>query len=125
MWTMPHAKPQPATNSQEKTSGFPHYPHVLSIHTRRLPHYTCTDHPVFLTWRLRGSLPKGFVIPGQTCAEADRELDRATTGPLHVRKPEIAAIIAAAIRHRNNSDYQLHKNNARATHGPNSIQTLL
>jgi hypothetical protein len=70
---------------------------VTAFHVRKLPHYDPIDHPIFLTWRLSGTLPPGRFfhsrIPsGQVFLAMDRLLDNARTGPLHW-----IAILAAAI----------------------------
>ena len=75
------------------------------FHVGRLPHYFTVGHPIFLTWRLAGSLPENRVFPGVTTdARAfpimDRLLDTARTGPLHLRRPEFAGMAVEAIRYR-------------------------
>ncbi|HEV2522222.1 MAG TPA: transposase [Candidatus Acidoferrales bacterium] len=62
--------------------------------------------PVFLTWRLYGSLPKGFAghlrkWSGDTRKQflnADRILDAASSCPLWLRDPETAGCVERAIR---------------------------
>jgi hypothetical protein len=56
---------------------------------RRLPHWDVVDQPLFVTFRLHGSLPRQRVFPpevladsGQAFVAMDRLLDRGTTGPL-------------------------------------------
>ncbi|HMD69952.1 MAG TPA: transposase [Bryobacteraceae bacterium] len=61
-------------------------------------------HPIFLTWRLAGSLPANRAFPAVTTSGKaflimDRLLDSATTGPLHLRRPEFAGMVIQAIRH--------------------------
>ena len=59
---------------------------------------------MFVTWRLYGSLPPNRVFPEETTAGSafvamDSLLDHATSGPLHLRRPEIARVVVDAIRH--------------------------
>jgi REP element-mobilizing transposase RayT len=82
---------------------------------RRLPHFHEVGQPVFLTWRLHGSLPphRVFVSPlssGQAFMVMDRLLDQARTGPLHLRRAELAAMVVEAIQYRSDyrSQYELH-----------------
>jgi REP element-mobilizing transposase RayT len=101
-------------------------PHALSgvtTHTsRRLPHYTAVGEPLFLTWRLHGSLPTNRPFPspttaGQAFLTMDRMLDTATSGPLYLRRPEIAKMVIDAIRYREqNSQYRLHSYVVMANH---------
>ena len=71
---------------------------------RRLPHWDSVSQPVFVTFRLLGSLPQTRVFPpaqisgGERFTELDRLLDNARSGPLFLRQPEIAQIVVAAIR---------------------------
>src|ERR1035438_6822426 len=60
------------------------------------PHIAHHPHqPIFLTWRLHGSLPGNRSFPsattsGQAFLTMDRILDNACTGPLYLRRPEVA-----------------------------------
>jgi REP element-mobilizing transposase RayT len=78
---------------------------VPQFHERRLPHLHSVGHPIFLTWRLFGSLPANRASPaattsGQAFVAMDRLLDTARTGPLHLRRPEYAEMMVEAIRYR-------------------------
>jgi len=82
-----------------------------------LPHYHVVGQPLFVTFRLRGSLPDHRVFPpdrvttdGKAFAAMDRLLDTATTGPFSLRRPEIAARVVAALRkgETDGRSYQLH-----------------
>jgi REP element-mobilizing transposase RayT len=80
---------------------------------RRLPHWDVVGHPVFVTFRLHGSLPANRIFApeplssaGKAFAALDRLLDTSTTGPLFLRQPEIARMIVAALQH---GDKQLHR----------------
>jgi REP element-mobilizing transposase RayT len=86
---------------------------VPTFHTRRLPHLHDVERPLFITWRLHGSLPPNRKFPeATTCGRAflmmDRLLDDATTGPLYLRQPEIAGMVVEAIHYRDPSQYDLH-----------------
>jgi REP element-mobilizing transposase RayT len=82
---------------------------------RRLPHFQAGDRPVFLTWRLHGSLPRNRVFGSEASAghafvAMDSLLDRARSGPLHLRRPEIAELMVEALLHGQESMkyYELH-----------------
>ena len=88
---------------------------MSTFHRRRLPHYQGVGQPIFLTWRLYGSLPANRSFPSVTTAgEAflamDRLLDNARTGPLFLRRPEIAKAVVDALQYQDQSlrHYQLH-----------------
>jgi hypothetical protein len=72
---------------------------------RRLPHIWNVGQPVFLTWRLHGSLPPqrvfaaGEMSSGQVFAVLDRLLDEARSGPFYLRQPAIAEMVVDAIRY--------------------------
>lgn len=69
-----------------------------AFYRRRLPHWHPTGKPLFLTWRLHGSLPAGRTFPGSGEFEAfDRLLDGMSSGPLYLRMPEIAEIVAREV----------------------------
>jgi REP element-mobilizing transposase RayT len=88
----------------------------VTFYRRRLPHISEVNHPVFLTWRLHGSLPSNRPFPvatlssGQQFAAMDRLLDETRSGPFHFRQPALAGLIAAAIHHNANilAHYALH-----------------
>jgi putative transposase len=73
------------------------------LYQRRLPHVWVTEKPVFLTWRLHGSLPPrrsfpgGTLTSGQAFAALDRLLDEARTGPFYLRQPALAEVVVEAI----------------------------
>jgi REP element-mobilizing transposase RayT len=68
-----------------------------------LPHWDITDQPLFVTFRLAGSLPPGRVFPperlttGQAFVAMDRLLDHANTGPLFLQMPQIAEVVIHAL----------------------------
>ncbi|MGE5487358.1 MAG: transposase [bacterium] len=83
---------------------------------RRLPHISSTEHPVFITWQLHGSLPAHRVFPGggmssgQAFAALDRLLGETRTGPFYLRKPALADMVVKAISYNSHvvGHYVLH-----------------
>jgi putative transposase len=78
----------------------------MGYYERNLPHWHPEGRAIFLTWRLFGSLPAGFVRelqrfskqPGKQFLAADERLDAAATGPRWLGRPEIASCVETAIR---------------------------
>jgi hypothetical protein len=77
----------------------------MRYYERRLPHWDTVDQPLFVTFRLHGSLPAHRVFlpssigrSGKAFVAMDRMLDRSETGPLHLRSPEIAELVIGALR---------------------------
>src|SRR5262249_48182900 len=86
---------------------------VTKFHARRLPHVHEISRPLFITWRLNGSLPSSRAFPEATSAGRvflimDRLLAEVRTGPSHLRRPEIASLVVDAIRYRDPCEYHLH-----------------
>ncbi len=81
---------------------------------RRLPHRYGTEQPLFVTFRLDGSLPPGRAFPGESLnsgkafVSMDRLLDEAQSGPTHLQIPAIAQLVVDAIIQGAVSDYLLH-----------------
>ena len=81
---------------------------------RRLPHIHAIGRPLFITFRLHGSLPQGrhftnhSISSGDVFVHLDRLLNRCTHGPLYLRMPEITQVIEDAIKQGNGKDYSLH-----------------
>lgn len=79
---------------------------TINFYRRNLPHWQPQGATIFLTWRLHGSLPKGFTDhlrkwngqPRTQFLNADRMLDAAASGPLWLKDPEIAGIVDRTIR---------------------------
>ncbi len=70
----------------------------MSFYRRRLPHWQPEGMPIFLTWRLFGSLPTRAretapLTQGQRFLLLDRQLDTATTGPMFLKDPAVAAAV--------------------------------
>ncbi|MEK7403621.1 MAG: transposase [Acidobacteriota bacterium] len=86
------------------------------LHRRRLPHLYTTERPVFLTWRLHGSVPPhrpfpaGVLSSGQAFVALDRLLDEARTGPFYLRQPAVAELVVEAIQYNAHTlgHYALH-----------------
>jgi hypothetical protein len=72
----------------------------MSFYRRRLPHWIPDRSTVFVTWRLAGSLPR---IAANTSPrgvlEEDQTLDQFARGPMWLRDPRIATIVANALRY--------------------------
>jgi REP element-mobilizing transposase RayT len=88
----------------------------LTHYERRLPHWDIVGQPLFVTFRLHGSLPVGRAFPpavpanGKAFVVMDRFLDKADTGPRHLGMPEIADLIVGCLRdgEQKFQRYQLH-----------------
>ena len=89
----------------------------MAYSERRLPHFSVVGVPLFVTFRLHGSLPRGRSIRpdiltsnGEAFAAMDRLLDTARSGPCALHRPEVARMVAAAIRAGDTGfqRYQLH-----------------
>ena len=71
----------------------------MRTYRRRLPHRDAPGDPVFVTWRLWGSLPKERVFQpehlstGEAFVAWDRLLDTARSGPFYLRQPEVATLV--------------------------------
>ncbi len=80
---------------------------TVNFYRRNLPHWQPDNCSIFVTWRLYGSLPKGFSQhllkfsgePGKQFLNADRVLDTGSSGPLWLNDPEIARNTQHAIEH--------------------------
>ncbi|MBI3661753.1 MAG: transposase [Acidobacteria bacterium] len=83
----------------------------MAYYERNLPHWHPEGHPLFITWRLHGSLPKEVLqaikndrknkkrtSAGKTFRNADRLLDRAQSGPLWLKDPRIANCVVDSLR---------------------------
>ena len=100
----------------------------MVFYRRRLPHLHVIGQPVFLTWRLYGSLPNSRKFPeqitaGQAFLAMDRLLDRATTGPSFLSIPQIANLVAQSIRYRESNLQHYHLHSWVVT--PNHVHVLI
>jgi putative transposase len=96
------------------------YPLLIVMYYRRtLPHGHPEGVSVFLTWRLHGSLPAGFVVrtqesknmsPGEKFRRADELLDRCDIGPVWLKDPRIADCVVEKLARGDNElhHYVLH-----------------
>ena len=88
----------------------------MAFYERRLPHWEVNGQPLFVTFRLHGSLPSNRVFPparmtsGQAFEAMDRLLDRCASGPMFLRRPEIARLVIQALYDGQGrlNRYQLH-----------------
>src|ERR1700690_162690 len=80
---------------------------------RRLPHWlpdVSEETYLFVTWRLAGSMPRSrfgqklagksacpTLTPGQSFVALDREMDKAAFGPVWLRDPGVAQVVADAL----------------------------
>jgi REP-associated tyrosine transposase len=77
----------------------------VTFYCRRLPHLHCIGEPVFVTWRLYGSLPLGRVFhdsevsSGRAFAALDRLLDESCAGPFHLRHTAIAEMVVEVLHY--------------------------
>jgi putative transposase len=94
----------------------------MTFYRRNLPHWHPQGKPIFLTWRLYGSLPKDFLgrlgikqgTGRSACAtqstakkflSLDAELDRGAYGPRWLQQPEVAQCVQDAIFHGARRDH--------------------
>jgi REP element-mobilizing transposase RayT len=76
----------------------------MRSYRRRLPHVDAPGLPAFVTWRVYGSLPEERAFPREHLSSSaafaafDQLLDSARTGPLHLRRPEIAVLVRDQLR---------------------------
>ena len=75
----------------------------MSYYVRNLPHWHPDGVPLFVTWRLFGSLPR-IVLARETGQETyftryDRELDAAKLGPVWLSDDRVAQIVADALEY--------------------------
>ena len=102
---------------------------------RHLPHEIPEGYPLFLTWNLKGAMPRQMIEklrqererlekqaarPGESAsarkvregklvfAMGDRFLDRATDGPLHLKDPRAAKIVEDSILFGSGDRYDLY-----------------
>ncbi len=78
----------------------------MTYYARNLPHWHPEARSIFITWRLYGSLPSGYmhgirnlhIQAGERFLATDLLLDAAATGPKWLFDPKIASCADAAIR---------------------------
>ena len=96
---------------------------IMTFYKRTLPHWHPPGQDIFLTWRLKDSLPahlQGLAtkeLPGERFLTLDRALDRADVGPLWLRNPLIASSTLAALQNAHDHRFiQLHAYAIMANH---------
>jgi hypothetical protein len=86
----------------------------MDFSQRRLPHIYAIGQPLFVTFRLYGSLPVGREFPkesltsGEAFVAMDRLLDTARYGPIHLQRSEVARLVRSSIQHCGQVDCDLH-----------------
>jgi REP element-mobilizing transposase RayT len=78
-----------------------HHCLVIGFYRRKLPHWQPEGVPIFLTWRLHGSMPRTRDMSAQNPAATegkrfalfDRQLDAAGSGPTWLAIPRVAASV--------------------------------
>lgn len=86
----------------------------MQLSQRRLPHLYGVEQPLFITFRLHGSLPPGREFPkesmnsGKAFVVMDRLLDNHRSSPRHLQAGNIAQCVADAIRQGGDSSFILH-----------------
>src|SRR5580692_4628539 len=89
----------------------------MQHYERRLPHWDVVEQPLFVTFRLHGSLPAHRVFPPDSLARSgkaflamDGLLDRGVSGPLYLVRGELANMVVAALHdgERRFHHYQMH-----------------
>ncbi|MGD0775909.1 MAG: transposase [Candidatus Solibacter sp.] len=100
----------------------------MSFHSRHLPHWQPEGAPLFVTWRLHGSLPRNrFPPPSATAGQAfvwmDRYLDQARFGPTWLKREDIARSVFDCLHYAadNLRQFDLHA----AVVMPNHVHVLL
>ena len=87
---------------------------LVDFSRRRLPHRYAIGQPLFVTFRLHGSLPDGREFPpdsmtsGRAFVAMDRLLDAGRFGAVYLQRPEIARVARDSILHCAMADYDLH-----------------
>lgn len=73
-------------------------------HERHLPHWDAVGQTQFVTFRLHGSLPATRVFrrehvgtSGEAFVTMDHLLDKGASGPLYLKRPEIAELVVEAL----------------------------
>ena len=83
-------------------------PTIFSMehYERRLPHWNLIGNPLFVTFRLHGTLPDNRIFPpdylahsGKAFATMDRILDTTILGPRFLADPRIAQLVVGALQH--------------------------
>ena len=84
----------------------------MGHYERRLPHWEVIGQPLFVTFRLHGSLPAPRVFPparmtsSQAFVAMDRLLDQPACGPAFLQRPAIARLVVQALQ---DGQFRLHR----------------
>lgn len=87
----------------------------MQVYQRRLPHWDVVGQPLFVTFRLRDTLPANRIFPpermsdGRTFVAMDRFLDAGRIGPTFLKQAEIADLLVQSIKYGENlGRYHVH-----------------
>ena len=86
----------------------------MHLSRRHLPHLYVMEQPLFVTFRLHGSLPPGRQFPKQSMSSGkafvymDRLLDNHRSSPMYLQAPSIAQCVVDAIQQGGSNNYFLH-----------------
>ena len=86
----------------------------MPMSQRHLPHLYVMGQPLFVTFRLHGSLPPGREFPkgsmssGKAFVCMDRLLDNHRSSPMYLRTPSLAQRVVDAIQQGGSNSYILH-----------------
>jgi len=81
---------------------------------RHLPHLHVVEQPLFITFRLYGSLPDGRTFPknsinsGKAFVHMDRLLEAHSSGPMYLQMPAVAQCLVGAIEQGGTNSCRLH-----------------
>jgi len=96
---------------------------MMTYYQRNLPHWHPPAQDLFITWRLKGSLPRHLQVisskaqPGRRFLDLDRALDRAESGPLWLQDSRVARFVIDALQiARSNQLIELHAYVVMANH---------
>jgi REP element-mobilizing transposase RayT len=100
----------------------------MAYYVRNLPHWQPDRVPIFLTWRLWGTLPAFRIdadtpTAGRRFADVDQALGRASSGPRWLSRPEIAACVVEALRY--GEDIRKHYELAAYVVMPNHVHVVV
>ena len=86
----------------------------MPMSQRHLPHLYVMGQPLFVTFRLHGSLPPGREFPkdsmssGKAFVYMDRLLDNNRSSPMHLQSPGVAQCVVDEIQQGGSGSYTLH-----------------
>jgi putative transposase len=86
----------------------------MEISHRRLPHIYGIEQPIFVTFRLYGTLPVGREFPkddmtsGEAFVAMDSLLDTARFGRVDLKRLDVAGLVRGCIEHCAQADCEMH-----------------